>query len=93
MAIALTEKIRAKLSGGTEFSLYDVTGLSAGANNITATSIGLHQITVAEFRPAVATTSAGATTVSSLMTAYSGTQVTITCLDAGDAGTIRAYGY
>ena len=93
MAIALTEKIRAKLQGGVNFCLYEVTGLAAGANNITALSLGLKTITVAEFRPAVGTTSAAATTVSDLMTTYSGDTITVSCLDADDAGTIRAYGY
>lgn len=93
MAIALTEKVRAKMHGGVNFCVYEVTGLAAGANNITAASIGLKTVTVADFRPFVATTSAAATTAVALLTTYSGTTVTVTCLDDGDAGSLRAYGY
>lgn len=96
MAIALTEKIREKIGGGKQFCVYEVTGLAAGANAITANSLGLNYIDIAEFRATKATTSAAATSVFPIMGTYSGSSVTITTVPtdgAGDSGSIRAFGY
>lgn len=93
MAIAFSKKIHHKLAAGVDLQVWHVSGLVAGANNISAPSLGLNYVTIAEFRPMVGITSAGATTVAPMMTTNSGEYVTITCLDNGDAGSIRAYGY
>lgn len=93
MAIALTEKIRQKLSGGQVMCVYGITGLGASANNVSAESLGLNNVTIAEFIPAIAVTSAGATSIFPIMGTNAGKHVTITAVSANDAGTIIAYGY
>jgi len=93
MAIALTEKIRNKMGNGQEMCVYEITGLAASANNVSAESLGLRYVDIAEFIPTIATTSAGATSIFPIMGTNKGTHVTITAVSANDAGTIIAYGY
>ena len=94
--MVLTEKVRQKMSGGLQMCVYDVTALAAGANNVSAESLGLKYVTIAEFHPTVAATSAIATSLFPIMGTNSGTHITITTVPtdgAGNAGAVIAYGY
>ena len=95
--MVLTEKVRAKISGGETglMAVYHVTGLAAGANNISAPTLGMHNIIHADFWPEVSTTSAIATSVFPILGTFEGTHVTVTTCPtdgAGDSGTLMAWG-
>lgn len=94
--MVLTEKIRQKLSSGQQMCVYEISAMAAGANNVSAEALGLNRITIAEFHPQVAHTSAAATSLFPIMGTNKGTHVTITTVPtdgANDAGSIIAYGY
>jgi hypothetical protein len=93
MAIALTQKIREDMGNGQLRCVYLIEGLADGANNVSAESLGLTYVDIAEFHPQTATTSAGATSILPIMGTNSGTHVTITATTANDNGTIIAYGH
>ena len=94
--MVLTEKVRAKLGGGCQMAVWEVTALAAGANNISAPALGLEYITIAEFIPTVGVTSAAATSWFPILGTNSGTHVTITTVPtdgANNAGSLQVYGY
>uniref|UniRef100_A0A6H1ZTI6 Uncharacterized protein n=1 Tax=viral metagenome TaxID=1070528 RepID=A0A6H1ZTI6_9ZZZZ len=102
MALALTEKVRQKLNGGVEFCVWEVTGLAAGTNYISAEALGLNYVTIAEYRVKTGTlcvtlsagVKIGGSTSPAVMGTYFGKTIAITNVDnSGDKGSIRAYGY
>ena len=93
--MVLTEKVRAKLGGGDtgrHMVVYHVTGLAAGANNISAESLGLHRIVHSDFWPEVIAFSTDAASSDCIMSTFEGQAVVITCRKASDSGTLMAWG-
>jgi len=95
--MVLTEKVRAKLGGspdkGREMVVYHVTGLAAGANNISAPAIGLHTIVHSDFWPEEITMSTDAIYGDCMLSTFDGVAVVVTCQIAADSGTLMAWGY
>jgi len=95
--MVLTEKVRAKISGGETglMVVYHVTALAAGANNISAPTLGMHNIIHSDFWPEISTTSAIATSIFPILSKFDGHAVTITTVPtdgSGNSGTLMAWG-
>jgi len=93
--MVLLEKVRTRLGGGDkgrEMAVYHVTGLAAGANNISAPTIGLHYIDHSDFWPEVISMSTDAATADCVLSTFDGHAVVVTCTVAGDSGTLMAWG-
>ena len=91
MALALTEKVRGSV-GGKAFRVYQVLGLSSGANVISASKCDLDYIDWAVYTPVKATISAGSTTLPVLKTSY-GKVLTLSGIDtSADNGTLQVWG-
>jgi len=95
--MVLTEKVRMKLGGspdeGRQAVVYRVSDMAAGANNISAESLGLHQIVHGDFWPEVVHFSTDATSMDHVLSTFEGGNVTVTCRQPSGSGTLMAWGY
>jgi hypothetical protein len=88
----ITEKVRHKMCGGVGFAVWYITELAAGANNLSAPTLGFSEIHCAAYEGNTLVTSAAATSFATATT-YKGDTVTITADTANDAGTLKVWGY
>jgi len=96
MAIAVAEKVRAKL-GDYDYGVFHVSGLEAGANNLSAGAFGMTKAFVTSAGAATqATLSATGTAMGTISTAENtsiGGNIVITAITAGDEFIVEVMGW